>query len=65
MEQELKARLDRGELDKMLGLLYGEDLEGARARCARVLEGFAATPTTSGAGCWPPGWTWIFWPPPQ
>lgn len=28
MEQEVKARLDRGELDRTLGLLYGEDITG-------------------------------------
>lgn len=40
MELELKARLDRGDLDKTLGLLYGEDLAGARARCRKVTEAF-------------------------
>ena len=76
MELELKARLERGELDETLGLLYGEDLAGARGRCQKVMESFEAafgrapealfsapgrtelggtTPTTSMAGCWPPG----------
>ena len=40
MELELKARLDRGELDETLGLLYGAGLEGARARCRRVIAAF-------------------------
>ena len=39
MELELKARLDRGELDETLGLLYGAGLEGARARRLRPLAG--------------------------
>ena len=42
MERELEARLDRGELDRTLGLLYGKDLEGARARCRRVMAAFEA-----------------------
>ena len=40
MELELKARLDRGELDETLGLLYGAGLEEARARCHRVMAAF-------------------------
>ena len=40
MELELKARLERGELDETLGLLYGEDLAGARGRCQKVMESF-------------------------
>ena len=40
MELELKARLDRGELDETLGLLYGASLEEARARCHRVMAAF-------------------------
>ena len=42
MELELKARLERGELDETLGLLYGEDLAGARGRCQKVMESFEA-----------------------
>ena len=42
--QNLKTRLGQGSLDSALTALYGAaHLEGARARCARVLEGFAAT----------------------
>ena len=42
MELELKARLERGELDETLGLLYGEDLAGARGRCQKGMESFEA-----------------------
>ena len=42
MELELKARLERGELDETLGLLYGKDLAGARGRCQKVMESFEA-----------------------
>ena len=42
MELELKARLERGELDETLGLLYGEDLAGARGRCPKGMESFEA-----------------------
>ena len=42
MELELKARLERGELDETLGLLYGEDLAGGRGRCQKVMESFEA-----------------------
>ena len=42
MELELKTRLDRGDLDDTLALLYGTDLAPARARCHKVISAFEA-----------------------
>ena len=48
MELELKARLERGELDETLGLLYGEDLAGARGRCQSSPSPFGSVPRPRG-----------------